>query len=199
MSDTSTQTTPAQLREAYERSKAAEEAATAENARLARENLFLKAGIATDDDGPGQLLFEAWGDGSLDELKAKALKVGALKPPPTTTDEPTPTPTSEQAPTTPAKPGEPSQPGGAQQAFQEMHHSGESHGGSEAPSVHPRDAALEQYHKDLTEGMTTDEARQKAMASVLGAAMKGDKRMLLDQESHRERALEYDQGRQTLR
>jgi len=183
-----TPNTPESLRLAYETQKAERAVEQEELTKLRRERLFLQAGINPEDDGPGQLLFEVWTDGSLDELKARALKVGALKPPSTDqVPEPGSLPNGavQQTTTDPSANRE-------QQELGEMARGGQSHGGTEVTTPHPMTAALEGYQTDLKAGMETEEARAKLVGTYMTAAIKGDPRTRHDPQAHRDAALEAE-------
>lgn len=182
MSDApTTEDTLAGLRDAARRGKQAEE----ENTALRRELLFTKAGIDTSTK-IGQSLFASWA-GDLEDLTGLKAEFDAIKAElgvSTSTTEPAPTTTST---TTTVDDDEMQQRLTAQQAME---------GGRPTPAdmlgKHPRDAALEDYHKAILSGADPMIAQTDAMAKVISAANKGDSRVFFDVAGHQAAALEVD-------
>lgn len=152
-----------------------------ENATLKRQLLFAQAGIDTGDDGVGEMLFRTWEGGEdLDGLKVKALKVGALKAPSTAPVRDTPA-------------DEDALRQQAQQDFQPG--LGQPGSGAGADGPDPTTAALHKFHEDRQNGSSTTEAQQEAIASVISAGLKGDKRVFFNQEAHNAAAEEARRAR----
>lgn len=182
-------TTPEGLRRAYNSSKEVAQSEKQRADQLARENLFLRAGINTDTTA-GKLLLAGYHGDDLDELKSMAIEVGALK-------APTPPPAQEQQQQTNQQPTITTQNGlpddwEERAEMQSLARSGQSHGGTEVQTPHPMDTAMEGYFTDMRSGMDPDEARQKAMGSYLTAAAKGDVRTRFDARAHQQKAVEAE-------
>ncbi|HEY5423924.1 MAG TPA: hypothetical protein VIK05_10660 [Ilumatobacteraceae bacterium] len=149
--------------------KAAKEGkkALSEVAILRRENLFLKAGIDTSTK-LGTMLFKTFEGEDLEALKAEATEIGALKAP-----DATPAPD-------PARLLEEQQ----RQGLYDGLGSGQP-SGQEAPETeHPVQKALKGYQTAIRAGADEDAARADAMGQVVGAGVKGDKRVFFDAAAH---------------
>lgn len=152
-----------------------------ENATLKRQLLFARAGINTDDDGVGEMLFRTWEGGEdLEALKVKALKVGALN-----------APSAAPVRDTPAE--EDALRRQAQDDFQPG--LGQPGSGLDADGPDPTDTALTKFHESRRNGSPLNDAQQEAIASVIGAGLKGDKRVYFDQAKHNAAAEEARRAR----
>lgn len=150
--------------------------ALAENATLKRQLLFAKAGIVTDDDGIGEMLFRTWDGGDdLDALKAKAQKVGAIAGPSTLPKADTP-------------PDEDALRLQAQQNFAPG--IGQPGSGVALDGPNPIDKALTDFHENRRGGMTAADAQHEAISTVIAAGMAGDKRVIFSQAAHERAAAE---------
>lgn len=178
MSDTSTTTNEdlPGLRDAARRGKAAEERA----ASLERQLLFAHAGINIEDDGIGEMLFQTFQGDTVDALKERATKVGyfATTTQPTTTT----TPPSTEAPanTNAATAAE----NAARIAAYAAMADGEPSGAREDLGPDPTDEALRSFQQDVVHGTQREDAGVHAIQKVIGAAMRGDKRVLWNQAKH---------------
>lgn len=186
--------TPEGLRRAYDASKTRGDEAETRATALAKENLFLRAGINLESTA-GKLLFNGYHGDDLDELKTMATEIGALAPPPAPSQEQTAPAPGSQMPsasqTFTQQAGLP--PDWEQQAAdQASARSGQSHGGQDAASPHPADVAMTGYFQDLKDGMEPDEAQVKALSGYLTAAVKGDPRTRFDANAYRQQALEAE-------
>jgi hypothetical protein len=65
-------------------------------------------------------------------------------------------------------------------------------GGTEAPTPHPRHAAMEKYQTDVKAGKDPKAAAIEAFQFVLGAAAQGDRRVYFDRDQHMRDAAEAD-------
>lgn len=167
------------LREAARQGKQA----ISENADLKRLLAFSKAGIDTDTK-IGKMLLATYA-GSLDDveaLKAEAVEVGAVAAP---VASKTPAEIAAEA----ARADEDARRTAAQSNLGSGHVGAPP--GEEGP--HPRIAALEQFYKDIADGVDEADARTDAMARVLAAAGAGDKRVRFDAEDWARRGREADQ------
>jgi len=165
--DTDAEGGSSQLREAARKGSHA----VAENSDLKRQILFMKAGVDLDTK-LGKMLYRTFEGDDLDALKAEALEIGLTGG--------TPAPSAADLAAEAARADEDARRGAAQQSLV-----GGRSGAPEAhEGPHPRDLALETYQVDVRAGMDIEEARQKAVASVLGAAVAGDKRVVFDHEAH---------------
>lgn len=184
MSDTTDSTqpdTPASLRAAHEAEKERANNAEKAAADLRKELLFSKAGIATDDDAAGQLLYESWSGGDdLDALKAKALKVGALKP---ATDPTPPAPSPEQL---------------QQQQLAEVmrgNDGGPGQGdGTHGDNPDPDALARQVFDKSRSDGETLRAAQVAAVGTFMDQVRKGNPRTRFDEKAHAAAAAEYEQS-----
>lgn len=152
-----------------------------ENATLKRQLLFAKAGINTEDDGVGEMLYRTWDGGEdLEALKVKALKVGALNAAPSAPVRDTPA--DEDALRRQAQ--DDFQPG-----------LGQPGSGADADGPDPTDTALTKFHENRRAGMPQNDAQQEAISAVIAAGFRGDKRVFFDQEAHNAAAEEARRAR----
>jgi hypothetical protein len=191
--DDNVPTTPEGLRRAYDAAKTSGLSEKTRADSLAKENMFLRAGINPETTA-GKLLFNGYHGDSLDELKAMAIEIGALKAPdpqPAADGQPAATQATPAERTFTTEQGLP--PDWEQRAeMQSLARSGQPHGGQDNPTPHPMDASMTQFWADMGEGMEPEEARVKAMSAYMMAASKGDKRTRFDAEAHRAKALEAE-------
>lgn len=149
-------------------------AALSENAILRRENLFLKAGIDTSTK-LGTMLFKTFEGEDLEALKLEATEIGALKAP----DAPAPDLARD-----------------AQEAQRQGMYdglgSGQPSGQTPPETEHPVQKALKGYHAAIRAGADEDAARADAMGQVVGAGVKGDRRVFFDQAAHNAAAEEQN-------
>lgn len=145
-------------------------------AQLQRENLFLKAGIDTGTK-LGAMLFKTFEGADIDELKAEATEIGALKA--AEPDPPAPDPQRE---------AQEAQRGQMYDALQ----TGQPGGSGEPPTEDPREKALKEYQLELRGGADEAAARAAGISKVLGAAAAGDKRVFFDKVAHNLAAEEYN-------
>lgn len=159
------------------------ERALSENLDLRKQLAFMKAGIDPDSSKMAKGFYETYkGDFSdITALKAEATEWGLIK--------------DEAEPAEPAK-GEVVDPQRAEEDAQRQQMqdalTGGRPGGTEAPTPHPRHAAMEQYQVDIRSGKSQEAAATDAFAKVLAAANQGDRRVFFDAEAHRRDALEAD-------
>lgn len=139
---------------------------TDENVTLRRELLFAKVGVDTDTT-LGKMLFKTFDGGTVDELRALAVEVGAIK-----------------------DPGSDPHPDAGQQDFRNLM------GGGAPPAVDlgpdPWDVGLNAFHAARKRGVPASQARYDLAVSVLAAAAKGDRRVLFDPIAHAREAAEAD-------
>lgn len=160
------------LRQQAEDGKAAQKALAEANKKL----LFAEAGIDYKSE-IGQLLFETHQGDDLAELKERAARLGALTAPAKTAEEIAreAEDTVRAAAQLAAGGGRPA--GGAQPEFE---------------GEHPTTVALTKFQENMRKGMDKEQAQIEAVAYVLGAASKGDKRVFFDREAHEAAAAEAD-------
>jgi len=145
-----------------------------ENAELRKELLFTKAAIDTSK-GVGKLLFKNWDGDDLEALKAEATELGLYAEQPKTEDE-TPAEDLELAKNRDALRG------GAAAA-------------ATAPETqHPLDMALGNFHTDIKNGMRVDQARLKAVDTLISAAAGGDQRAIFDKADWQRQQREAGHG-----
>lgn len=162
--DTTDQTSPRALREAYERAKADAEAGNAAQRELA----FLKAGL--DVDNPTVKFAMTHYDGELtkDAVLEFAAGVGLAQPPAPSEPEPTAPDTQqlrdELAGATPTPPPDPNAGGD------------------------PMDEAWAEYHKLVAQGETGQRASRAVFGTILAGAASGDPRFAFDAEAHKAKA-----------
>lgn len=155
-----------------------------ENQLLARKVLFLEAGVDLSNE-LGEMLFKTWEGDDVKELVEKATRIGALKAPATP-----PPPAADPAAEAAAR--QRAEEDARRQAMYDSTAGAPPAPAGGAEGDHPRDAALAQYREDLTQGVPADEARIDAMAKVLAAGARGDKRVVFDYEAHNARGREAD-------
>lgn len=164
--------------------KAAESgaAATARNVLLEKKVAFLEAGIDAKSE-IGSLLFESWDGQNVEELVAKATRLGALAGGPSTQQTQAEIDAAAQEAADNA----------SRQELQDKLGGGGQPTGQHIQGAHPIDMALEKLQKDLRRGVDPDAARVDAMAFVLskGHAEK-DPRMVFDLAKHEAEAAEAD-------
>ena len=156
------------LREAARQGKEA----TARADDLARENLFLRAGV--DLDGKvGKMLFKTWEGDTIDELKAEASELGVIAGPRAAYNaEETSQQQFRSSLTGPPPAMTPP---------------------SEAP--HPTETAVSQFHADRKRGIPMETAQLAAFDRIFSAAASGDKRAIFDPVSYQQNAENYGHGR----
>ncbi len=145
-----------QLREAADRGKKVP--------GLERELAFAKAGIDTDTKLGKMLLASYDGELTKEAIRAEATEIGLLKdetPPPPATD-PAQTALNQQ-----------------QQATRDALSGGAPSGDEPPATAHPFDDSLGRFHTALSQGVPRETAGLGAVDSILEAAGKGDKRVLL--------------------
>jgi len=150
--------------------------ALAENATLKRQLLFARAGIDSNDDGIGEMLFRTWDGGDdLDALKTKAQKVGAIPGQASTPQRDTP----------------PDEDAARRQAQQDFAPGiGQPGSGVVLDGPNPIDKALTDFHENRRGGMTQADAQHEAISAVIAAGMAGDKRVVFSQAAHDQAAAE---------
>jgi hypothetical protein len=157
----------------------------AENLDLKKQVAFMKAGIDPDSSKVARGFYESFkGDvNDIAALKAEAVEWGLLK---AEGEEPPPA----------ADKGEEVDPNraaeDARRAAVQDGLVGGRPGGQEAPTPHPRQAAMEDYQRDIRAGKDPKAAATDAFAKVLGAGAQGDRRVYFDADQHRADALEAD-------
>lgn len=168
MSDTPPQQTPAQLREAYERSQARVAELEQQNAQtesVRRENAFLKAGV--DSDSPiGKFFTENYKGGLTVEEVSKAWS--ELAP-----AAPTPTPEPTTATTDPAPSEEPTAEELAQAAARTALTTGATAPGAE-PEIPAGQAMLQTYLGAKAKGRPDQVAQRQGLQVLFDRASQGD-------------------------
>lgn len=149
--------------------------AIGELALLRRENLFLKAGIDTSTK-LGTMLFKTFEGEDLEALKLEATEIGALK-----------APDAAPAPDLARDAQE-----AARQGLYDGLGSGQPSGQTPPETEHPTDKALKGYHAAIRAGADEDAARADAMGQVVGAGVRGDKRVFFDRAAHNAAAEEQN-------
>lgn len=153
--------------------------AIGEAAGLRRELVLTKAGIDTETP-LGKMFAKSYeGPDEIEAVKAAALEIGLLAPP-KKSDADIQADQARAAEETRLREAQENLGGGNVGVPS----------GEEGP--HPADAAIQHYAKLLTEGMGEQEARRDAVALLLSAGAKGDKRVLYSPAEHRARGLEED-------
>lgn len=154
---------------------------------LRKQLAFLKAGVDPESSKMARGFYETFkGDvNDIAALKAEAVEWGLLK-----------AEGAESPPAADPAKGEEVDPNRAAEdarrtAMQDVLTGGKP-GGTEAPSPHPREQAMEDYQRDIKAGKDPKAAATDAFAKVLGAAAKGDPRVYFNAEQHRADALEAD-------
>lgn len=167
---------------ALRRKAKAGDRAISENLDLHKQLAFLKAGIDPDSSKIAKGFYETWKGDVTDiaALKAEAVEWGLLK------DGDKPTPTEEEV-VSPERAAEDARRAAVQDVL-----TGGRPGGTEAPTPHPRHAAMEKYHTDVRAGKDPKAAAVEAFQQVLGAASQGDRRVFFDREQHMRDAAEAD-------
>lgn len=155
------------LREAARLGKEAQDRADA----LARENLFLRAGVDLDNK-VGQMLFKTWDGDSVEALKAEASELGV-----TVGTRPVFTPEEAQ-----------------QQQFRQTL-TGPPPVMTTQESPHPTESAVRQFHEDRKKGIPMESAQLAAFDRVFAAAASGDKRAIFDPVAYANEASQYGHGR----
>lgn len=164
----------AHLREQASRTKTETERAD----KLAKENLFLRAGIKivdtpeTPQDRVAKMLFDTFDGDSLEALTTAATDVGLLGAPKRGADE-----LDRQ-----------------QRHFRRDLGSGTTPTIVEPPSQPPVDLAYETFHADRKAGVREEDAQVHALGEFMGRAMSGDKRTMFDQEEWNRKAAEAGHG-----
>lgn len=146
--------------------------AQTEAATAKRELLFAKAGIDYETNPLGRMIFGSFDGADIDALKAVATEVGYFKAAP-----------AEKKYT----PGEETQ-----QEFRQGFGSGTPSGGDEVLTPHPVDAAYENFHLELKQGVPRDRAALGVMDRLIVAGAKGDSRVIFDPVAWQRKAAEYD-------
>jgi hypothetical protein len=160
--------TNAGLREAARLGKEAQARAD----QLARENLFLRAGVDLDNK-VGQMLFKTWEGDTIDALKAEANELGVIAGPrPAYSPEETSQQQFRQTMTGPPPAMTPP---------------------AEAP--HPTETAVSQFHADRKKGVPMETAQLAAFDRIFSAAASGDKRAIFDPVAYQQEAANYGSGR----
>jgi hypothetical protein len=159
--------TNAGLREAARLGKEAQARAEA----LARENLFLRAGVDLDNK-VGQMLYKTWDGNDIDALKAEASELGV-----TVGTRPVFTPEEAQ-----------------QQQFRQTL-TGPPPVMTTQETPHPTETAVRQFHEDRKKGIPLETAQLAAFDRVFAAAASGDKRAIFDPVAYANEASQYGHGR----
>lgn len=165
------------LREAAKTGKTA----AAENDKLRRELAFAKAGIDTDSK-LGSMLFKTW-EGDLDDVAAIKAEWAELNP----AQAPAPTGPPETAPTPPGF----QDPAQQQQHREMVAGSGTPAGEAGNPGIHPKEKALDiLYGQGSSRAMPLEDRQEAALNEVFSAYFQGDTRVMVDQSSHRQAAMQ---------
>ncbi len=154
------------LREAAKAGKADR----AENEQLKRELAFAKAGVDTESKLGGMLSKTYEGDlNDIDALKAEWAELN-----------PTQGSAGDEAPS------DAPVPEGFQDPSQQQQHrdqlAGQAAGDAPKETIHPVDAAFEQFHAN--KALPMEDRQEAAMAHVLGAYFQGDSRVMFDRNAH---------------
>lgn len=169
MSDIPTNDEPdhiTRLRDGYEAAQARVEELETEKAdadKIARENVFLRAGVDLDSE-LGKLMFDGYkGDLNADAVKAYAETVGA---------------------------GRPATPGATAEQLAEQREREGLTGDIPPPIVEespdPWEAGYKEFNKRVAKGATRENAAAEVFDRVIDAAARGDERVLFDSERWRE-------------
>lgn len=178
---------------ALRRKAKAGDKAIADALDLRKQLAFHKAGVDPDSSKMARGFYETFkGDvNDIAALKAEAVEWGLLKA------------EGDSSPPAADPKGEEVDPNRAEEdarrAVVQDALVGGRPGGTEAPSPHPRQQAMEDYQRDIRAGKDPKAAATDAFAKVLGAANQGDPRVFFNAEQHRADALEADRiaGRPT--
>lgn len=168
---------------ALRRKAKAGDKAIADALDLRKQLAFLKVGIDPDSSKMARGFYETYkGDvADISALKAEAKEWGLIKD---DAEQPAEQPKEVVDPQRAAEDAQ-------RQQLQDALTGGRP-GGTEAPTPHPRHAAMEQYQVDIRNGKAPEAAATDAFAKVLGAAAQGDPRVFFDAEAHRRDAIEAD-------
>lgn len=166
-----------------------------QKAVLQRENLLLRAvpGLDTTTE-PVQAFLERYqGEMTAEAIAAKAKDWGIAAPAPasTTTETTTTTPGSTETPPPANTTGTETPPAEGDEARQAAERTALANG-TQAPvspdaQAHPANVGLANFHKQLAEGSTREDAAAAGIDPIIAAAANGDERVLWTPNKHREK------------
>jgi len=173
---------------ALRRAADAGKAASKENEALKKKVTFMELGISPASE-IGGMLFDTWDGQDVEGLKAKAIRLGALKAEGTPDPDKEPDKSPEEIEALNRIEAEAVE----RAALQRKLSGGGQSGGREELGAHPVDAALEDFQQQRKRGVSEDIAQRDVMAKVLTAGhVNRDPRMVYDHEAHLELGREMD-------